>query len=224
MLSHTKTSPPYAQITILANTNKPHPHTHLYLWCLVYMYLYISTASESLQTKLLIDKLFPGENEGQFHEPKISSCIQVLLNVVAWAQLGMSSLLACSIQHGYMCDFDSHILEKPPVLSAGYGLQYKLMSRAYRAAKWREGMQLLDNEIFIVTKIRGYTHQNVDIEKKGLWLMTKQPFHPHQSRFSTTCSILSVCRNSPRYNNPLLFLVFFQAQAWGAGCCNSFLD
>ena len=38
------------------------------------------------------------------------------------------------------------------------------ISRAYRAVKRREGMQLLDSEIFVVTKIRGYTHQ---LRKKG---------------------------------------------------------
>ena len=85
-------------------------------------------------------------------------------------------------------------------------------------------MQLLDSEIFIVTKIRGYTHQLSTSRKIKLWLMTKQPSRLRQSRFSTAWSFLSVCRYSPRYNNPLLLFVFFQAQAWGVGCCNSFSD
>ena len=39
--------------------------------------------------------------------------------------------------------------------------------RAYRAAKRREGMQLQDSEIFIVTKIRSYTHHLSTLRKKG---------------------------------------------------------
>ena len=43
-----------------------------------------------------------------------------------------------------------------------------MIPRAYRAAKWREGMQLLDSEIFIVTKIRGYTHQLLKSRKRAV--------------------------------------------------------
>ena len=76
---------------------------------------------------------------------------------------------------------------------------------------------------WIVTKIRGYTHHLL-MSKKGLWLMMKQPSRLRQSHFSTACSFLGVCRYSPRYNNLLLLFVFFQAQAWRVGCCDSFSD
>ena len=58
------------------------------------------------------------------------------------------------------------------------------------------------------------TPTNCQRREKGPWLTMKQPSRLRQSHFSTMCSFLSVCRYSPRYNNPLLLFVFFQAQAW----------